>query len=196
MKQRPVVSTLVLEPTSTAQWRQLVSEAQASAHFSLGEELESYLVFLLMRYAQEPRMMATIVALEYLESLLARGQVRRERLRDVGDRCLLFSGLFPKLARRRHVQISYYVRIGQGAYSELSQSLATAQGGMFAHLSRKFVSMMDVLHAMRRFGETEPLLSPLEAYDLHTQVASESARKSLASVTDATPVYTDNDSAH
>lgn len=187
------MNTLVLEPTSTAQWRQLVSEAQASARYTLGEELESYLVFLLMRYAQEPRMLATIVALEYLESLLASGQVRRERLRDVGDRCLLFSGLFPKLARRRRVQISYYVRIGQGAYSELSQTMATAHGGMFAHLAKKFVTLMDVLHTMRRMSDKEPLLTPLEAFDLHAQTGSGSALKSLQSVTGATPVIPGSD---
>jgi hypothetical protein len=187
---------LVLEPTSTAQWRQLVSEAQDSAHHSLDEELESYLVFLLMRYAQEPRKLATIVALEYLESLLARGQARRERLRDVGDTCLLFSGLFPNLARRRRVRISYYVHIGQGAYSELSQSLAAAHAGMFAHLSEKFVALMDVLHAMRRLGTRDALLTPIEAFDLHTQTGSTSALGELQTVSTATPIVPDRDSTH
>jgi hypothetical protein len=185
-----------LEPTSTAQWRQLVSEAQDSAHYSLDEELESYLVFLLMRYAQQPRKLATIVALEYVESLLARGQARRERLRDVGDTCLLFSGLFPNLARRRRVQISYYVRIGQGAYSELSQTLAAAHADMFAHLSEKFVALMDVLHAMRRMGSKEPLLTPMEAFDLHTQTGSTCALTALRTVTSATPKTRDTDTTH
>ncbi len=190
------MSELVLEPTSTAQWRQLISEAQDSAHHSLDEELESYLVFLLMRYAQEPRKLAAIVALEYLESLLARGQARRERLRDVGDTCLLFSGLFPNIARKRHVQISYYVQIGQGAYLALAQNLAAAHAGMFAHLSQQFVALMDVLHAVRRMGTKEPIMTPIEAFDLHVQTGSRSALQSLQTITHGTPTRSDGDSTH
>jgi hypothetical protein len=86
------MSDLLLEPTSTAQWRQLVTDAQSSAQQRLDEELESYLVFLLLRFTHAPQVVQSIVALDYLESQLAHGKVRHERLREVGDRCLLFSG--------------------------------------------------------------------------------------------------------
>lgn len=185
--------TLVLEPTITAQWRQLVSEAQASVHSSLDEELESYLVFLLMRFAQEPKLLASIVATEYLESLLARGQARRDGLRDVGDRCLLFSGLFPHLARRRRVQISYYVQVGRGAYGELAHHAGAGLRDMFAHLAQQFVALMDVLQAMRQMNGQTPLLQPLEAFDLYAQTGS---RVALSSVTSSTPIPTDRDITH
>jgi hypothetical protein len=190
------MSDLVLHPTSTAQWRALVDEAQAAAQHRLDEELESYLVFLLMRFARTPQVLAGALAEQYLESRLAKGEVRRERLREVGDRCLLFSGLFPHLARRRRVTVSYYVTLGQGAYAELSGTLAHRMGEMYAQLARTFVSLMDVLQWMRRMHDQKPLLDPLQAFDLWASTQSTGARHDLQMVTAATPTIPDGGASH
>ena len=190
------MSDLLLEPTSTAQWRQLVTDAQNTAHQRLDEELESYLVFLLMRFAHSPDVVMSIVALDYLESQLARGKVRHERLREVGDRCLLFSGLFPQLARRRHVSANYYVSVGQGAYSELSDTLSHSVGSMYRHLAQGFVSLMDVLQNMRRMGSQQPLLDPLHALELWSRTGSRSAWTDLQAVSTGTPVIPENNQPH
>ena len=190
------MSDLLLEPTSTAQWRQLVTDAQNSTHQRLDEELESYLVFLLMRFTHAPQVVMSIVALDYLESQLARGKVRHERLREVGDRCLLFSGLFPQLARRRHVSADYYVTLGQGAYAELSDTLSYSVGSMYRHLARGFVALMDVLQNMRRQGSQQPLLDPLHALELWSSTGSRSAWADLQAVSTGTPVIPENNQPH
>jgi len=89
---------LILEPTTQAQWQTLVHEAQYACDRELDETLESYLVFLLMRFTDKPQCMSRVMAQDYLSSQAASGGERVERLRDVGDHCLLFSGLFPQLA--------------------------------------------------------------------------------------------------
>lgn len=190
------MSDLLLEPTSTAQWRQMVTDAQNTAHQRLDEELESYLVFLLMRFTHSPDVVMSIVALDYLESQLARGKVRHERLREVGDRCLLFSGLFPQLARRRNVSANYYVSVGQGAYSELSGTLSHSVGSMYRHLAQGFVSLMDVLQNMRRMGSQQPLLDPLHALELWSRTGSRSAWTDLQAVSTGTPVIPENNQPH
>jgi hypothetical protein len=45
---------LILDSTPLAQWKSLVHEAQASCDRQLDEALESYLVFLLMRFTRKP----------------------------------------------------------------------------------------------------------------------------------------------
>jgi len=180
---------LVLQPTSTAQWRELVQEAAQRARRPLDEELESYLVFLLMRFTSDASLASRTMAIEYLEGLLATGRERRERLREVGDQCLLFSGLFPQVARRRRVQVRYYVELGRGAYDQLATDTGRSLAAIFRALAGSFVSLMDVLQAMRRHdGASQPLLDPIEAFELWASTGSLEARAQLARHTGAEPV--------
>ena len=68
------MAQLILEPTSTAQWHALVSEAEAVAERQLDETLESYLVFLLMRFASRPDLASRALAIDYLRGSAASGQ--------------------------------------------------------------------------------------------------------------------------
>jgi len=179
---------LVLHPTSTAQWRELVQEAARHVDRPLDEDVESYLVFLLMRFTGDVALASRTMALEYLQGLLASGRVRRDRLRDVGDQCLLFSGLFPQVARRRRVQVHYFVELGRGAYDQLAAEPAHSLGAIFRALAEGFVPLMDVLQAMRRMGGGgHPLLDPLEAFELWAATGSQEARAQLARHTPAVP---------
>jgi hypothetical protein len=182
------METLVLHPTSTAQWHALVNEAQAAADTRLDEELESYLVFLLMRFAGQPQVTARVLAIEYLDGLLALGWQGRERLRDVGDVCLLYSGLFPQMATRRRVRVSYYIDLGRAAYRELGYRLGRGRAPFYVHLAQAFVSLMDVLQATRTLRSRGPTLRPLEAFELWEDTGSTAARRSLQAITVALPV--------
>ena len=117
------MSRLILEPTPQAQWQSLLHEAQSACHRHLDESLESYLVFLLMRFTDRPDSLARVMAEDYLRSQALSGEQRAEHLREVGDHCLLFSGLFPQQAERRLVRISYFVNIGRTSYQQLSDGL-------------------------------------------------------------------------
>jgi hypothetical protein len=182
------MENLVLHPTSMAQWLALVHDAETAAAHRLDEELESYLVFLLMRFAGQPQVTARVLALEYLDGLLAGGRERKDRLRDVGDVCLLYSGLFPQMAARRRVRLSYFVQLGRTAYRELSDRLERGFAQVYLNLAHGFVPLMDVLQAMRTLPRGTPVLQPLEAFELWEDTGSSSARRSLRAVTDAVPV--------
>lgn len=178
------MKALLLHPTSTAQWHALVAEARTAAQTDLNESLESYLVFLLMRFTSRPEIANCALAVEYLESLLDHGRPRQDKLRDVGDRCLLFSGLFPLRAERRRVKISYFVDIGRSAYQELGDSLPHSMAALYQNLAVDFIILMDTLQAMRKLGEDQPVLSPFAAYDLWSDTGSTQALKSLQHHTD------------
>lgn len=147
----------ILSSHSTHEWHTLVSDAQHSAGVNLDEELESYLVFMLMRYTDKPEMAASVLALDYLAGANALGQVRQDRMRDVGDQCLLYSGLFPERAERRRVKVSYYVDLGRSAYHTAADATHQTLGQLFIGLASQFVLIMDTLQAMRGIdGESPP----------------------------------------
>ncbi len=178
---------LVLEPTATAQWHALVNEAAQRCDCRLDETLESYLVFLLMRFTGRPEVTASVLALEFLQGAHASGRARREQLQEVGDKCLLFSGLFPRRADRCLVRVGYFVALGRTAYHELAASLARGAAETYTRLSEGFVTLMDVLQAMR--GMTgNPALTQLAAVELWHDTASRGALRQLQGYTDATPV--------
>jgi len=172
------MTTLVLQPTDLAQWHALVSEAQAACDCHLEESIESYLVFLLMRFADRPELARKIMAMEYMRAQQANpGQV--DGLRDVGDQCLLFSGLFPQIAEKRMVRVSYFVNIGRSAYDQLSSLVDRQSDRLFSNLAYGFVAIMDVLHAMRGLSGS-PVLQPLEAAELWADTGSRSAWNALS----------------
>ena len=183
------MNSLVLQPTEVAQWHALVSEAQVASHRNLEESLESYLVFLLMRFAGRPELARKIMALEFLQA--QREQSRKtDRLRDVGDQCLLFSGLFPKIAESRQVKVSYFVALGRSAYDQLASIVDRQSDQLYARLAHAFVGIMDVLHAMRGLSG-QPVLDPLAAAELWAETGSQSAYRLIAPDGGAQPVAVD-----
>lgn len=184
---------LVIHPTDTSQWHELVHDAETLCATQLNEELESYLVFLLMRYAAQPEVTKSVIALDFLQSHQATGKERQLKLRDVGDKCLLLSGLFPGLAERKQVKVSYFVDVGQSAYTVLSEELNNALAKLFNGLSMEFVSMMDILQAMRSLDEnSQQQLLPLQALELWNDTGSKQALHLLRQYTKANPIVIPN----
>ncbi len=186
------MARIILEPTPQAQWQTLVHEAQAACDRQLDESLESYLVFLLMRFADRPEAVARVMAEDYLNSMQQGGSERHLQLREVGDHCLLFSGLFPRLAERRLVRVSYFVNIGRSSYRQLSDRLDRQRSVMFGHLSDAFVVLMDVLHAMRELGG-QTLLTPIQAMELWEDTGSQRCYRQLRGARAAIPIIGDDD---
>lgn len=179
------MAPLIVEPSATATWHRLVTDAAGRAATDLDEDSESYLVFLLMRYLRRPKVVRSVLALEFLESLHQSRSLRRERLQEVGDQCLLFTGLFPEQAARRRVRLSYFVALGRTAYGEVADSSNRETSTLFRQLATTFVLLSDVLRAVRD-RDGEPLMSMLEAADRALDIDSNLARDCLAERTRGT----------
>ena len=156
---------LVLHPTPTAQWYSLVCEAETASNIFLDEELQSYLVFLLMRFLDKPGMAGKIMALDYIESMLSSGQRKEEKLRDVGDVCLIHAGLFPERAKRKRVSEQYFIDLGCGAYQQLSVVVENQIADLYYRLSQSFLPLRDLLQTMSKLDEkpeSELTLTPAQ----------------------------------
>ncbi len=161
---------LILHPTDVCQWYALVNEAQASTQLILNENTESYLVFLLMRYTQGPHLMESILALDFLESMHQQRQRQIDLLRDVGDKSLLFCGLFPGLAEKRRVSLDYFSGMGQAAYLTLGELQKNLSAKLYVQLSEQFSNLQQILQAMRgdflQFTTENKIVFPQD-YPLH-----------------------------
>jgi len=173
----------------TALWFEIVHDAEKSCAISLHQELESYLVFLLMRYVKRPDLVQQVMATSFLAGLQASPRERIEILRSVGDQCLLLTGLYPGIVKKRHVRIGYFVGMGQTAYV----SSSFHRDDIYAQLGGHFVPLMDVLQSVRRSDSQLPDLLPFEAWELWSETGSQRALSILRQYTNAVPMVSSLD---
>ena len=169
---------IITENSTTALWQQLVHHAGQSCQRQLDQELESYLVFMLMRHVADTSLADRVLAPDYLKGMQTGGQSGIQQLQTVADQCLLFSGLFPSRSRRRLVKAHYYVDLGRSAYMQLASRVKRASAELFGNLSQQFVEMMDILQALR-FNADKSQLDSLLLIDYWQHCDSAYARRLL-----------------
>lgn len=132
-----------------------------------------------MRYTNKPEVIKKILALEFLQGVDLTPAKRTLALQEVGDKCLLFAGLYPNIAAKRLVRISYFVNMGQAAYVRISKK----SNDLYELLSTQFVSLMDVLQSIRLYSKKYPDLLPIQAYELWNDTGSRRALSILRQYT-------------
>ena len=169
---------LILEETEVAQWHSLVRQAEDTYGCQLNETMESYLVFTLMRFMKDQDLATQAIAVDYLRAHGLPRSLRFEQLRDIGDQCLLLSGLYPKRAEKRLVRVSYYVNMGRSAYHHLSEGVQQATAELYQQLAEGFVMLMDLLQTIRQFSS--PALQPIQSFELWSDTGSQNAFNQLS----------------
>jgi hypothetical protein len=177
---------LLINPNPNGLWRDIIHEAEANCRSKLQVELEAYLVNLLVRYSTQPELASQIMATQFLEGAKLSPSERAVALQHVGDSCLLYSGLFPGIAEKRRVKISYFIDMGRSAYSTIS----TTSNDLYDLLTKSFVAIMDLLQSLRSYSKHHPDLMPLQAYDLWNESGSQRALRTLRQFSNASPMRT------
>lgn len=164
-------------------WRDVIRHAEKRCSIVLDEELETYLISLLIRYTNKPEVTKQIIATAFLDALnvhsLQQIAERNVSLQHVGDQCLLFAGLFPRIAEKKQVKLSYFVDIGRSAYAEVS----TTAHDLFWSLAYQFVMLTDILQSIRPYSD----LLPMEAYEQWNDIGSQRALRLLREYTESFP---------
>jgi dTDP-4-amino-4,6-dideoxygalactose transaminase len=78
---------------------------------------------------------------------------RIELLKSIGDNSLYLTGFFPESLKGKVMDVSYYMRMGESAYSHLHQTLETqasenSREKIFQELAKKFEDMAGVLSSI------------------------------------------------
>ncbi len=172
-------SKLILAESELEQWHKLVQTAEADYGCHLDEAMQSYLVFTLMRFMKKPDLNTQALALAFLQSHHLPAQMKLDQLRDIGDQCLLVSGLYPKRAEKKLVRVSYYVNMGRSAYHNLSHCAQQGVADLYRQLEETFTLLMDLLQTIRQYSS--PALTSLAAMELWSDTGSQFAYNQLSS---------------
>jgi len=139
------------EPTTIAEWQALVAEAEVKTGYEFEENVENYLVLTLDHYTRKGNIASVVIAIDFLEGTNIEKPRDGLLLREVGDQCLLISGLFPERVLKKNVSLNYLIGMGQQAYLALTDTRLKANFDpeLYQKLSCNFVGLMDLLNAMR-----------------------------------------------
>lgn len=168
----------ILDSSELSQWHTLVHEAELDYGCQLDEAMQSYLVFTLMRFTKNQQLNSSALALDYLKSHHLPRNIRSEQLRDIGDQCLLVSGLYPQSAEKRLVGVNYYVDLGRSAYQHIGAVTQQGIAELYQQLAESFILLMDLLQTIRQY--TTPALQPIAALELWQQTGSRAAYKQIS----------------
>ena len=168
----------ILDTSEMSQWHRLVKDAESDYGQQLDEAMQSYLVFTLMRFAKDQQLNSNALALDYLNSHHLSRQLRNERLRDIGDQCLLVSGLYPQAAVKRQVGVAYYVDLGRSAYHHISTMAQQGIAELYQQLAESFILLMDLLQTIRQYSS--PALEPIAALELWQRTGSRAAYSQIS----------------
>lgn len=132
-------------------FRDLVQDAMAHQRVDAPAPTAFYVVRLLSSFAR-PDAARTAgsreeapLAFRLGQALECGGRRRRELLREIGDASLFVSGFFPDRLRRSLVDVDYYAAVGGFAYGSLSQHDHEALAPVYAELSARFLTFVDIL---------------------------------------------------
>lgn len=159
-------------------WQDVIKSAESRCDVSLNQDLEGYLVAMMMRFTNRPDIAKRLIAKDFLEAQLQDPPVRQVALQTVGDQCLIYAGLFPEQAPKKLVKIGYFVDLGRSAYAGVSRGA----NDLFDALALQFVVLMDVLQCIRPNE-----LLPIAAYEQWRSVGSRRALKVLQTYTNVIP---------
>lgn len=143
------MGAIFLQPSALSQWYALINEAETQCRCHMNEEVESYLVYLLMRFSREVTWASEVIGLDFLHALELHGKRSADLLKEVGDKSLLFCGLFPGVAKKRHISLNYFEDVGKCAYWQVGNLETQQTGVLFYALCREFESLRKVLDATR-----------------------------------------------
>ena len=175
----------ILDSSELSSWHALVHEAEQDYGCQLDEAMQSYLVFTLMRFAKNQQLNSHALAIDYLNSHHLPDSLRSEQLRDIGDQCLLVSGLYPQSAEKRLVGATYYVDLGRSAYHHISTVTQQGIAELYQQLAESFILLMDLLQTIRQYSA--PALQPVAAMELWQKTGSRAAYGQISR--NGTPIH-------
>ncbi|HEX6930479.1 MAG TPA: hypothetical protein VF267_14585 [Gammaproteobacteria bacterium] len=177
-------------------FRESLARATKARSVTAGEATQYYVVHLLVGFARVENLFeqtrqgtGSSFELRPLAMMLAdafetqAGPERNLQLRRLGDVALFISGFFGESLERRPVDIDYYSRMGEAAYSTLLHSPASrrdeALADVYSELSENFLTFVDALADIAQEARVFNERDILRLYDVWLRTGSERAAEIL-----------------
>jgi hypothetical protein len=147
------VSERILVGKTAHEWfREMVADALSHRRLEVQEVTEYYLVNLLAGFLERERLFfegedgsvqSEPLALILLRALQSDRRTRAATLRRLGDTALFVSGFFGDSLARTHVDLGYYISMGERAYGTLAE---TERGldDLYGELASRFGQFVDL----------------------------------------------------
>lgn len=118
-------------------------EAEGKSHINLEHEVEAYLVHTFARYMEKPNIPTDAVAIKLLNAVSSRPEVRKVKLQEVAEECILIDGL--QLGSRRWPSRHYYRDMGKIALENRAW-ISRPPDLFWEKIADQFDSISGVLH--------------------------------------------------
>jgi hypothetical protein len=182
------VSERILVGKTAHEWfREMVAEALSHRRLEVQQVTEFYLVNLLAGFLERERLFveqedgsvqAEPLALILLRALQADRRTRAARLRRLGDTALFVSGFFGDSLARTHVDVDYYIAMGERAYGTLAE---TERGldDLYGELSSRFGQFVDLFAEIAELSDLRSNRGLLRLYQRFLQTRDERVAQRL-----------------
>jgi len=134
--------------TETAHWHALIGKAEYMACNLLPHGIEDYLVRLFMRFDHEE--ISEFQENQDKERIIS----DEEKLRRLGDQCLLLCGFYPEASQEYGVALDEFISMGAEAYQKLASIEYGEDEMIFEYLSANFDQVAEVLCYISDFSGT------------------------------------------
>lgn len=180
---------LLKEVPLTEFFRERVQTALARKRVVASALIEFYLVNLLQEFRKTEKlfekkgsqMQEKPLALLLAEAVEGNLQTKIRCLKQLGDVSLYTAGFFGERIKRKLVDIDYYIRMGGGAYSNLSSILSSQKtfAELYLELSQLFPHLVDVLTEVAVAGHWKTNADLLKLYERWLATGNEQLEKLL-----------------
>jgi hypothetical protein len=170
-------------------------------HYLTHEKSLEYLVDLLIHYMnsenffsqdESGKMRVPVIAELYAQYLSGTAANKHHTLKQMGDVCLMITGVFPDSLNKKIVDVDYYLGMGGTAYQHLSELQLTAiSRTLFKELSEKFKLFSEVLSEMSEKSGLQSNSNLLRVYEKWLQTGSERLKNVLGEHGIAAPIKID-----
>ncbi|MGF1643295.1 MAG: hypothetical protein ACFCUJ_06585 [Thiotrichales bacterium] len=196
---------LLTHSSLSTYFHESVQDALTHQQVTARDDTTHYLADLLTQYARVEQLFdhtehgLRLRALAQIYADAVEAPHERERylfLRRLGDVALFVSGLFAGTLARKPIDVDYYIAMGRGAYSSLSDLAPSASGArtqdsMFGELARDFVRFVDVFAEVSERAPWNRNLDIMRMWEIWHKTGSPRLERKLRSlgVTLTQPAY-------
>jgi len=164
-------------------FRKLVTTSLENQKVETSQDVEFYLVSLLVRYMQIEYLLNSQkdpLAIQYHKALLLPHKMRVQLLKDLGDVALYISGFFSDSLSRKIIDVDYYMNMGGIAYQNLSHEFPqNSLKELYKDLATKFSAYVDILAEISDQAFAHSQRDLLRLYEKWLKTKSERLEKLL-----------------